>query len=518
MEMLLESNEAIETATDFRRRVDIILSTHVSPDNISTYAVDALDGLVGLVGDVVTEFQTVEYGKDVEGGFKNTRPSLDTRTLEDNALIHFGLEGVEYLLDHIYRLDMTLNALPSLIENSEIIKGELFPPQKDITLQTIEEVDDHDDGENGSPRTLEPKPRLETVLFLLAEGYGIDVTDKKQLALSSGEDNSRWKPYYMVQAKGKGLDHIVLVCNAPGNATFVLSRADISRHEVLRDPALFQKITKPNMTELLKAVPTLGAKINYSDNFTIDLITALNGSESTLDADQLLYPIAPEDVKTEAQLNRSWDLGSKSQIVKRAATVLGLYAQKFRFSGIAGPPLYGYGPNGQQRIKQYIDDRTPSDNVLPLNALRKQHGVAYATLGKVAEITEDLFATAEDYPREYLFGMSSMTKGYDERWQGRIAMTLAHLYPPVTPATDEILNIARIAECLHVHRNAVAEAIKELGPRFIASTKVYGFGKGNGVRAVGYTPVQQQALRSKLLTNRRITKEWQFPFETPLAA
>lgn len=216
--------ETNNTNPDFEEQIDAILNRGLSPENIDTYADQALEDLVELV-----EKATLLYS---ESPTIHHQEGLDN---ERAAFAYFGLdpEQIEGLLDHIVKLSSKILKLDDFIKNAASSSSIITPPDsRDVDLEAG----------SSSFKYNEQSPRLKTILLLLQEKFGIDIQDKAQLVLTKGNVEPkmmRRMPYNLLDIPV--LNRIALVCDEKGNRTFILNRsklfdANISVEEIIDYP------------------------------------------------------------------------------------------------------------------------------------------------------------------------------------------------------------------------------------------------------------------------------------------
>ena len=248
------SREFLE-AYQFKTELTEIVTKPLSPENIDSYADDALSNLIQLVQKTTREY--------------DARPTvaLDTpREKEEAAFSYFGLQNIEAILDHVAEKSDETHSLDAYIAGIEKQERIILPPD------TIEP----NEVPAGSSEATENRiiPRLKTLLFVLTNHYDIDLNDKKDISIITGvvdPSMMRSESYYSVTLPS--LKRQVLINNEVGNATYLFNTEHLARTPDTTD--LLDK-TKNELNKLLTNDPHAGQRIIYSPDYVVDLIAAID--------------------------------------------------------------------------------------------------------------------------------------------------------------------------------------------------------------------------------------------------
>ena len=179
-------------------------------ENTDTYVDDALGAVINLVEDVVAEYDAQPGAEWQQLGEANGKEH------EDAALEYFGLEDVEGILRHLEDKASQFTAIGHVIAQVNKTSDVFVPPDSTPVPQAT-----------GSGTGMEKKgkqPKLENLLFVLMNDFGIDPDDPEAVSIVRGSVNTnmmREEPYYQVTVLG--IDKVILVCQEYGNATFVFN-------------------------------------------------------------------------------------------------------------------------------------------------------------------------------------------------------------------------------------------------------------------------------------------------------
>ncbi|HEV7453653.1 MAG TPA: hypothetical protein VGO07_00170 [Candidatus Saccharimonadales bacterium] len=170
---ILSETESGETAANstpgFREKIDAITSRRLSPENIETYADDALDDLVGVVDEITERYEQQSGVVDPASGADHERA----------ALLQLGLDGdeIEATLDRIDDLSKEIAALDDVITAITTQTDAVITPPGETGFQLTV---------NAEPYDKEHIPRLKTLLFVLSNQFDIDLRDPEACSISNG--------------------------------------------------------------------------------------------------------------------------------------------------------------------------------------------------------------------------------------------------------------------------------------------------------------------------------------------
>ena len=242
-------------------------------ENTDTYVDDALGAVIKLVDDVVAEYDAQPGAEWQQLGEANGKEH------EDAALEYFGLEDVEDILRHLEDKASQFAVIDQLIAQTNKSSNVFVPPDSAPVPQAT-----------GSGTGMEKKgkqPKLENLLFVLMNDFGIDPDDSEAVSIVRGSVNPnmmREEPYYQVTVPE--LDKVILVCDEYENVTFVFNdewvREQVSaNHPSENEPERpLTDYTKEELSKLIKDNPGQGARIMATKNFTANLVNALKGGFS----------------------------------------------------------------------------------------------------------------------------------------------------------------------------------------------------------------------------------------------
>lgn len=257
----------------FKNRLSEAIDKPLTLENTDTYVDGALGAVIKLVDDVVAEYDAQPGAEWQQLGEANGKEH------EDAALKHFGLENVEDILRHLDDKASQFAVIDQVIAQTNKSSNVFVPPDSAPVPQAT-----------GSGTGMEKKgkqPKLENLLFVLMNDFGIDPDDSEAVSIVRGSVNPnmmREEPYYQVTVPE--LDKVILVCDEYENVTFVFNdewvREQVSaNHPSENEPERpLTDYTKEELSKLIKDNPGQGARIMATKNFTANLVNALKGGFS----------------------------------------------------------------------------------------------------------------------------------------------------------------------------------------------------------------------------------------------
>ncbi len=249
----MERLGSIDHGKDFASSVEEIINQPLTVENVDTYAEAALDKLIQLINDMVQVY--------------NHQPTiwLDNSAERENAVFaYYGIEPLNELLDHIAAKAEQLIAIDTAIDQIESTDHVFVPP------------DDRSGPDAGMSETphrerATRQPRLKTLLFVLANEFGIEPSSEA-LRIRRGEVEAvmmRQEPYHEVTVPS--LERTVLICDAYGNGTFVFDTTQLPEEE----RAKLATYTKTQLAGVMEQYPGCGVSVRCDQQFVPHLVAAL---------------------------------------------------------------------------------------------------------------------------------------------------------------------------------------------------------------------------------------------------
>jgi hypothetical protein len=178
----------------YQARIETVLNTPLSPENINTYTQDALEALITVTGEVAQMYDAAPV----------IRTDLQ-REHETAAFAYFGLTPIDATLDHIAGVADHLRDLDDIVARIPTIQTVITPPDEGrIRVGGGDFALDHS-----------RIPRLKTILFILENEFDIDIqTILDEDRIVEGivtPDMVRKTPYAAIDATE--INKFILVCD-----------------------------------------------------------------------------------------------------------------------------------------------------------------------------------------------------------------------------------------------------------------------------------------------------------------
>lgn len=378
---------------EFQERYREIIETPLSPNNIDSYADDAMDRLGQLIEDVQEEYKWEGLG-------------LSAKEREDKIFAEaFPGTSVEATLDRIDDIAHRLMRFDTVIRKTrENPDNEVILPP-DGRGRIVE----------GSGRGIQETvvlPKLKTELFVLEQDFGVDVLDSEQLILSTGvlEPNMQRGISYDVIELPR-LERLILSCDERGNRTYVFDTEKL--HEFKITPEMIKCGTKSQLNELLAARPEVGKSINYSLNYVERVRGAIENPGAKLlpekdKAEQAEYlkviEKAPEGWMTANRLAKELDV-SFGVVMRRYNEHIGEVGPLTTYKTSHGKTegFKYFSPEQVEKMKQIIEDNAKTiapEGWMTMNGLAKVLGVGYPVLARYYDAHANEIGQLTEYSRD----------------------------------------------------------------------------------------------------------------------
>lgn len=240
------SGEKQESKNNYRARLDDILSTPLTAENIDSYANDAINSTIALIDDI-----EAAHKWDI---LANTRREAEDKILQEELDTN-----VSEILDHIYSVGKNIRSIDKYIDASrKAAENKVYVPP-DTYIPNFEVGD-------GSFSEKALLPKAKTALFILKNDFEVDLSDPSQFTMRTGTVRSemmRQTPYDLIEAPE--LNRTILSCDETGNRTFVFDTEKLKEAEITTDFLL--DATKTELDQILEDYPKIGQALIYSKNY-----------------------------------------------------------------------------------------------------------------------------------------------------------------------------------------------------------------------------------------------------------
>ena len=393
-----KNNELDALKTEFAARLTAAVNEPLTLENTDTYVDGALGAVINLVDDVVAEYDAQPGAEWQQLGEANGKEH------EDAALKYFGLEDVEAILRHLEDKASQFAVIGQVIAQTNESSDVFVPPDSTPVPQAT-----------GSGTGMEKKgrqPKLENLLFVLMNDFGIDPDDPEAVSIVRGSVNRnmmREEPYYQVTVPG--IDKVILVCQEYGNVTFVFNgewvREQVNSNRSSKDESArpLADYTKEELSKLIKDNPGQGARIMATKNFTANLVNALKGGFSQQKLDKPVdtrylrssrsskdLPPVPDGYITLGNILERLDIGEKHRtrirdiaidLERKGKITIGKYHNKRRRQVLAFTE-----ESAQQIMDEWVNHRI----LIPEGSAKTQDiaNIAGVSRGTVRSVAEEL--------------------------------------------------------------------------------------------------------------------------------
>lgn len=225
----------------FQNRLQRILETKITVENIDGYFVNVLNDLIYLTDDLVADFKSEHTDNQLEG-----------RELEDAAFqanhvtpIDRFLEVANYKTEYLKRAERVAKVH---------INKVITPP--DI----LKPIDRNGGTESYVPPRL--TKRLIGLLYIIQEnGISLDDIEVREGVVT--EDMMRANPYFSVVIPR--LDRLALVCDEEGNASYIFDLTKLAEKEITVEE--IEEKTKSERNKLIVNDASLGVRYIYTKDW-----------------------------------------------------------------------------------------------------------------------------------------------------------------------------------------------------------------------------------------------------------
>ena len=475
MQNEIKTIEHINQPLNYAEKVDDVLNTPLTVDNVDSYANNALYSLIDILDQA-----SKEYNRQPTISLDGISP----KDQEDIVANYFGIPNIGDLLDQTVLKSRQLDSINSFIQIVPTSGTSVLPPEL-IKFKKRSPAD-------GSFEKAIVVPKLKTLLFILENEFGIDINDTEQLKVSLGSPPDRAmrkEAYYIVQLDK--LSRIVLICDEQKNITFVFDSDRLAEAGVsIPDLA---EISKLNLKDLIEANPSIGSTVSQTNKFASKLILALKDPSSKIDSEESLknpnYLVMSPPEGYLSTNGIAIELKVSHSTVAKAIKELELKPDgRYQYDSTIA---YGYCPEKIEKVRVHIrengvfSEHAP-EGYLSVNEIAEKFGVDYTTV-KNAVIALEL----ESDGKYKNVNRVAEVYGPEKIYQIHAYLEEKGIFSIEAP--EGYLNIALIAQELKVSPAVVSDAINELriepDDKYKYGTKITG----------GYNPEKIARIRIHLI-------------------
>ncbi len=369
--------EIKESERDYQARLNSILSTPLTAENIDSYADDAIDSTIELINDIIVD---PHYKWDIT-------LAENKKETEDRILQEVLDTNVEDILNHIIDIKDDINKIDFKIADSrKSNKDSVYIPPDKTTVNIVTN--------NGSFNQIYLLPKAKIALFILENDFEVDLDDPRQFNMNTGmvrPEMMRQTPYDMIEAPE--LNRAILSCDEIGNRTFVFDTEKLKEAKITTDFLL--DATKTELDQIMKDYPKIGQSLVYSQNYADRLKKALaNIEEQNTNIEE--RPKETNYLKTAKKAPEGWytlkglkkELGIDTNTIKPKISNL----QGKEYKDISGHINQHYNLEEIKNIpeiKKLLETPTAPEGWYTLWGLEKELGIStYAIKPKISNLQE----------------------------------------------------------------------------------------------------------------------------------
>lgn len=481
MDHIHHTSPEITAEPSFGQRFVAVTERSLSPENIETYADDALRDVIDVVSDAVAVFAD--------------RDQPITAELERQALSQCGLDPntIETTLDRISFVADEIRELDTLLEDVTIHVDTVITPPDSRNVNIL--------SSDGSFQEKHTISRFKTVTFLLHNRFGVDLKDSEQITITAGAlrgDMMRNKGYKMLQLPE--LNRTILVCDEEDNATFVFDSKKLADNGISSEE--FTTMTKDDLNEYLSLYSGAGTRLVYSDKFVEEfagLIEIIPDHNEKIELDEMAGKLlkkvehVPEGYLSVTGIanDLNFDREAVSRVIRLLGDTLG-EVQFYKFKH--GPAIKAYSPAQRAMIRQSFEKEgafnVVDDGYKPFAAIALE---LFGSLQRRGSIDAAVKALGDELGEVVIAKNNTSRRALPQYSPAQQAMikTWLEANGHLTPRPEGYAPVNTIATRFGVTGGVIGRAIAAMGPDRL----------GLPIRAIGdrtptdhYSPVQQDAI------------------------
>ena len=251
----IASQKEIEVLKEiYSQKLDSILNSQLTVENIEMFADNALAQTTNLIDDIKSQYQ--KYQKNFEPA------ALDNKKQENKALMFFGLPDIPEILQSIIKVKEKIDNLRAYMRANMVNIDEVITPPDNRKINA------------GDGQGIEQKrmfPRVLTLLYILEHDFDISPTDAPITRGIVMPNMVRQTPYARVEIPD--LDRAVYLCDEEGNVSYVFDAAKIEEQNLTLDE--IDIYSKEDKNFLISRYPGIGVRIRQTNMWRDNIASAL---------------------------------------------------------------------------------------------------------------------------------------------------------------------------------------------------------------------------------------------------
>jgi hypothetical protein len=230
----------------FKQKLNDILYTKVSVENINQFAESALEDLVELNESVVRTYINENAEVDSHIGVE----------LEDKAYEAYGLDNLNTILTRIEEVREKIATITASVTGAMNEVDEVITPPDSTGPE-------FNAGGNNTYEAPQHLDRLVTLAYILERDFDLDQSEVTYTKGITTDNMMRQEPYIRVEIKD--LERVVYVCDEEGNASYVFDTEVLDLLDI-QLPDL-DVMSKNQRNALIRVSPEAGKRIIQSSEW-----------------------------------------------------------------------------------------------------------------------------------------------------------------------------------------------------------------------------------------------------------
>lgn len=319
----------------YKERLDRILYRELTPGNISTFADDALEGLVDLNEEILEQYRT-------NPDFGSRDVGLNEQQQENDAYDILDLSNIQEILETVDEVGKKIKSMQLYVESQSESVGVVITPPATREVKSG----------SGLGMPLKPVvPRLLTLVYLL--DTDLDIA-KEGVLITYGTvtpDMIRRTPYVRVEIPE--LNRVVYICDEEGNSSYIFDTKELRKHELTLEDIDID--SKEDKNYLIKKYPGIGIRIMHKSHWRRNVLNAISGVEGAIGVDKSEFSkkkwLPYEDFIREVKAAYEAETGEKGDL-----TDWYFRYRKEHSKELVWPSHYNkiYGPYGFKNFREIV--------------------------------------------------------------------------------------------------------------------------------------------------------------------
>lgn len=433
-----------ENQISMREELESILDRSVTPENITSYADDALEDLIDFSSKVVKTYSPESHG-------------AISRQLEERAFESLGLTDLGATLDHVAQLSADIDSVNDVVANAKRLNQTITPTEA-VALEV------KPGGREFAPR--KHIDRLKTVLFVLSKDLEVDIENPSELTILTGvvdKSMMREASYYSLEVPQ--FNRQILVCDELGNATYVFDTEALKHEEETKD---LLSLKKSELNAIIARNSDAGARLSYSPNFLSDIREKMTGS---LGSEMVASPPVGKNYLRVGEAPKEGYLSLRAIAIHRGVSQGTIQRAAHELQHVLGDTIMAqfrsrnavaYSVEQQEMIMNYLHEKgffaeQVADGYESIEGISRQLGISH---NGIARVIRDLGDELGEVASQKFHTV--VAKSYSPEQQRIIRERLEH-EGMMTIAPEDYKSVPSLSEMYGLSEIPLTRLIKSLG-------------------------------------------------------